>query len=335
MRIQKLLGKMNENKQDAYLVTNMKNIRYLSGFTGDTGKLLITQNNKYLIVDGRFLEQAAIETNFEVVDYDKSFVKTIKRLCDKNGVKRCAFEGGNVTYSEYDTLKKTLEGIELVSDSTSIEDIRLIKDEAEIKLIKHALKIALETFEEVKTKVVPGVTEKEVAAEIEYRMKLSGADGPAFETIVASGKRSSLPHGTPTNKKIEYGDTVVIDMGASYNGYNSDMTRTIFVGDMTSEQERIYEIVEKAQKKGIEAIRVGEKVSVPHNIVVEEFKKDNLDEYFVHSLGHGVGMDVHERPYLSPRGVDIFAPGMIVTVEPGIYLPDNFGIRIEDMIMIE
>ncbi|MBQ7668703.1 MAG: aminopeptidase P family protein [Clostridia bacterium] len=326
---------MEEEKLDAFLVTNMKNIRYLSGFTGDTGKLLITHNHKYLIVDGRFLEQAAKETNVEVIDYDKSFSKTIKRLCDENNAKKCAFESNDVTFGEYDALKKVMDSIELVPDNTTIENIRLVKDEGEIKLIKHALKIALETFEEIKTKIVPGVTEREISAEIEYMMKLKGAEGVAFETIVASGKRSSLPHGTATDKKIEYGDAVVIDMGALYNGYNSDITRTIFVGDMSKEQERIYEIVEKAQKKGIEAIKVGEKSSVPHNLVVEEFAKDNLDEYFVHSLGHGVGIDVHERPFLSPRGADTFQSGMIVTVEPGIYLPDKFGVRIEDMIMIE
>lgn len=335
MRINKLIEALIKNEQDAFLITNMKNIRYLTGFTGDTGKLLVTPKNQYLIVDGRFTEQAEKESHVEVVDYDKSFIKTIKKLSDLNNVKKCAFEGNNITFNEFDTLRKNLDNIELVSDDSTIENIRIKKDKDEIEKVKHALKIALETFEEIKTDIVPGVTEKEVATEIEYIMKRKGAEGISFETIVASGKRSSLPHGTPTNKKIEFGDAVVIDMGAIYEGYCSDITRTIFVGDMSKEQEKVYEIVERAQKKGIEAIKAGVNCSEPHNIVVNEFAKDNVAEYFVHALGHGVGIDVHERPFLSPKSSDVFEPGMIVTVEPGIYLPDNFGIRIEDMVMIE
>lgn len=335
MRINKLINELDKNAQDAFLVTNMKNIRYLTGFTGDTGKLLITPKKQYLIVDGRFTEQAEKECSIEIVNYEKSFIKTIKKLADSHNVKKCAFEGNNITYNEFDALRKNMENIELISDDKTIETIRMKKDKEEIEKVKQALKIALDTFEEIKNDIVPGVTEKEVATEIEYIMKRKGAEGNSFETIVASGKRSSLPHGTPTNKKIEFGDAVVIDMGAIFDGYCSDITRTIFVGSMTKEQEKVYEIVEKAQKKGIEAIKVGTKCNEPHDTVVKEFAKDNLAEYFVHSLGHGVGMDVHERPFLSPSSSDVFEPGMIVTVEPGIYLPDNFGIRIEDMVMLE
>lgn len=335
MRITKLLNELVKNGQDAFLITNMKNIRYLTGFTGDTGKLLITPKKQYLIVDGRFTEQAEKECSIEIVDYEKSFIKTIKKLLNAQNAKKCAFEGSNVTFNEFDTLKKNLENIELVSDDTTIETLRMKKDKDEIAKIKQALKIALDTFEEIKTSIVPGVTEKEVATEIEYMMKRKGAEGVSFETIVASGKRSSLPHGTPTDKKIEFGDAVVIDMGAIYEGYCSDITRTIFVGDMTKEQERVYEIVEKAQQKAMDAIKAGLNCNEPHDVVVREFSKDNLAEYFVHALGHGVGMDVHERPFLSPKSSDVFESGMIVTVEPGIYLPNKFGIRIEDMVMLE
>ena len=165
-------------------------------------------------------------------------------------------------------------------------------------------------------------------------MKKKGADGVAFETIVASGKRSSLPHGTVTNKKIEFGDAIVIDMGAKYQGYCSDMTRTIFMGDMTKEQQQIYEIVEKAQKDAIDAIDVGVKCSKPCEIVIEEFKKYNLDQYFIHSLGHGVGLDVHERPYIATKSTDEFQSGIIVAIEPGIYLPNKFGVRIENTVIV-
>ena len=227
-----------------------------------------------------------------------------------------------------------MDGKELIPTQGVIEKIRMIKEKSEIKLIKKALDIANATFEEIKKEIVPGITEKEIATEIEYRMKKKGADGIAFETVVASGKRSSLPHGTATNKKIEYGDAVVIDMGAKYQGYCSDMTRTLFIGGPSKEQQQIYDIVEKAQKDAIDAIDVAVKCSKPCEIVIEEFKKYDLDKYFIHALGHGVGLDVHERPYISTKSVDEFKSGIVVAIEPGIYLPNKFGVRIEDMVVI-
>lgn len=334
MRINKLLNELEGLQLKAIIVSNLNNIRYLSGFTGDTGKLLITANKSYIIVDGRFTEQAANETDLEVVDYEGSFFKTINKLLNKEQIVKCGFETVDTTYKEYELLRKELEGKELVPTEGIIEKIRMIKEKSEIKLIKKALDIANSTFEEIRPQIVPGLTEKEISAEIEYRMKKKGAEGVAFETVVASGKRSSLPHGTATDKKIEYGDAVVIDMGAKYQGYCSDMTRTIFIGEMTEEQQRIYEIVEKAQKDAIEAIDIGVKCSRPCEVVIGEFKKYDLDKYFIHSLGHGVGLDVHERPYIATRSADEFQSGMIVAIEPGIYLPDNFGVRIEDMVII-
>lgn len=334
MRINKLIRELESLELKALLVSNLNNIRYLSGFTGDTGKLLVTLNNSYIIVDGRFIEQAVNETSLEVIDYEGSFEKTINKLLDKEEIEKCGFESVDTTYKEYDLLKKELENKELVPTQGVIEKIRMIKEKSEIKLIKKALDIANSTFEEIKVQIVPGISEKEISAEIEYKMKKKGADGIAFETIVASGKRSSLPHGTATDKKIEVGDTVVIDMGAKYKGYCSDMTRTLFVGEPTKEQQQIYEIVEKAQKEAIEAIDVAVKCSKPCEIVIEEFKKYNLEQYFTHALGHGVGLDVHERPYISTKSIDEFQPGIVVAIEPGIYLPNKFGVRIEDMVVI-
>lgn len=334
MRINKLLKELQSLELEALIVSNLNNIRYLSGFTGDTGKLLVTSNNSYIIVDGRFTEQAANETNLEVVDYEGSFEKAINKLLNKEQIAKCGFESVDTTYKEYDTLKKELENKELVPTQGVIEKLRMIKEKSEIKLIKKALDIANSTFEEIKSQIVPGITEKEIATEIEYRMKKKGADGIAFETVVASGKRSSLPHGTATDKKIEYGDAVVIDMGAKYQGYCSDMTRTLFIGGASKEQQQIYDIVEKAQRQAIDAIDVNVACSKPCEIVIEEFKKYDLDKYFIHALGHGVGLDVHERPYISTKSVDEFKSGIVVAIEPGIYLPNKFGVRIEDMVVI-
>lgn len=334
MRIEKLLKELESLDLKALIVSNLNNIRYLSGFTGDTGKLLVTSNNSYIIVDGRFTEQAASETKLEVIDYEGSFEKAINKLLDKEQITKCGFESVDTTYKEYDTLKKELENKELIPTQGVLEKIRMIKEKSEIKLIKKALDIANSTFEEIKSQIVPGITEKEIATEIEYRMKKKGADGIAFETVVASGKRSSLPHGTATDKKIEYGDAVVIDMGAKYQGYCSDMTRTLFIGGASKEQQQIYDIAEKAQKDAIDAIDVNVACSKPCEIVIEEFKKYELDKYFIHALGHGVGLDVHERPYISTKSVDEFKPGIVVAIEPGIYLPNKFGVRIEDMVVI-
>lgn len=335
MRINKVKGVLERHSLDAFLVSNMKNIRYLSSFTGDTGKMLIIKDDAYIIVDGRFTEQAEKESNVTVVDYSGSFVNTIKKLLEKHNVRKCGFERNAITFGEFEFMEKSMDNIELVATENIIESIRLIKEKEEVLLIKEALNITLDTFDSIRNEIVPGVTEKEIANEIEYRMKKLGAEGVAFDTIVASGKRSSLPHGNPTNKKIEFGDTVVIDMGAVYNGYSSDITRTIFVGDITSRQEKIYNIVESTQKKVIDIIQSGMKCSEAYEFVVKEFKKENLESYFIHSLGHGVGLEVHERPYLSSKSVDSFDKGMVITIEPGIYLPNEFGVRIEDMLMLK
>ena len=239
-----------------------------------------------------------------------------------------------MTFSEAEHMMKNITWINWVAQKDVFEKVRMIKDVEELKLIKKSLQIALDTFEYVKPQIVAGAMELDIENEIEYRMKKLGASGPSFDIIVASGKRSALPHGVATRKIIENGDAVVIDMGAVYNGYCSDITRTIFVGGMTKEQERVYDLVAKAQKFAIDAIEAGVNCKDVNEVAVNEFRKNAMDKYFVHSLGHGVGLDVHERPFVAGRSSDVFKPGMVVTVEPGLYIPDQFGVRIEDMVMV-
>lgn len=334
MRIQKIREALEKNETEAIVLSNIKNVRYASEFTGDTGMAVITSKSAYLIVDGRFTEQAEQESKIEVIDYDKSFIKTIGRLLKAENIKKCAFEGNTMTYSEADYMMNNIPEIEWKAQKDLVETIRMIKDKNELKTIQKALKIALDTFESIKKDVVAGVREIDIANEIEYRMKKMGASGASFETIVASGKHSSLPHGTATDKVIQNGDAVVIDMGAIYNGYCSDITRTVFVGEPTKEQQRVYDLVEKAQKNAIDAINTGVSCKDVNEVAVNEFRKNAMEQYFVHSLGHGVGLDVHERPFVAGRSCDIFEPGMVVTVEPGLYLPDQFGVRIEDMVLV-
>lgn len=334
MRIDKIREGLKEEDVSGIVVSNIKNVRYISGFTGEEGMAVITENNAYLIVDGRFTEQAEKESKIEVVDFGKNFVKTIGQLLEKDNVKKCAFEGNHMTYSEASHMIDTINTVEWKPLKDLLEKVRMIKDKSEIIEIKKALKIALDTFEFVKPQIVAGVSEMEIKNEIEYQMKKRGASGPSFDTIVASGKRSSLPHGVASKKIIENGDAVVIDMGAVYNGYCSDITRTVFVGEPTKEQQRVYDLVEKAQKFAIEAIEAGVTCKEVNEVAVNEFKKNAMDQYFVHALGHGVGLDVHERPFIAERSSDTFKPGMVVTVEPGLYLPEQFGVRIEDMVMV-
>lgn len=334
MRLEKVRELLSKEDATGIVVSNIKNVRYISGFTGDEGMALITDKSAYLIVDGRFTEQANNESKIDVVDYGGSFIKTIAKLLKENDTAKCAFEGNNMTYSEAEYLMDTVDFVEFKPLKDIFERVRMIKDKNEIVLIKRALKIALDTFEEVKPKIVAGVTENYIKNEIEYIMKKKGASGASFDTIVASGKRSSLPHGVATDKIIEDKDAVVIDMGAVFNGYCSDITRTVFVGEMTKEQERVYDLVAKAQKFAIDAIEAGVSCKAVNEVAVNEFRKNAMDKFFVHSLGHGVGLDVHERPFVAGRSADVFESGMVVTVEPGLYLPDNFGVRIEDMVMV-
>jgi len=334
LRLEKIRSVLQSEDIDSMVVSNIKNVRYISGFTGDEGMAVITENSAYLIVDGRFTEQAKIESKIQVVDYGGNFVKTIGEILKENNSKKCAFEGNTITFSEASHMMDVINFVSWIAKKDVFEKVRMVKDIEEIKIIKKSLQIALDTFEYIKPQVVAGVTELDIANEIEYKMKKLGASGPSFDTIVASGKRSSLPHGVATKKVIENGDAVVIDMGAIYNGYCSDITRTIFVGGMSKEQERVYDLVKKAQKFAIDAIEAGVSCKEVNEVAVNEFKKNGMEKYFVHSLGHGVGLDVHERPFVAGRSLDVFEPGMVVTVEPGLYLPNQFGVRIEDMVMV-
>ena len=334
MRLNKVRKVLQSEDIDSMVVSNIKNVRYISGFTGDEGMAVITEKAAYLIVDGRFTEQAKVESKITVVDYGGNFVRTIGELLKSDDSKKCAFEGNTMTFSEAKHMMDTINFVSWVAKKDVFEKIRMVKDIEELKIIKKSLQIALDTFNYVKPQIVAGVTELDIANEIEYRMKKLGASGPSFDTIVASGKRSALPHGVATKKVIENGDAVVIDMGAIYNGYCSDITRTVFVGGMSKEQERVYDLVAKAQKFAIDAIEAGMPCKDVNEVAVNEFRKNAMDKYFVHSLGHGVGLDVHERPFVAGRSLDAFEPGMVVTVEPGLYLPDQFGVRIEDMVMV-
>jgi len=322
---------------DGFLVSNLNNLYYLSGFDGE-GLALITKNDNFLFTDSRFTEQAEKESpKFKIIT-DKAGKKnariiSINEMLKKYKIKKLAFEGLHLSYSDYKKYKNIFS-IDLIDGSNAIEQIRIVKDKTEITKIKKACQIITETLKEVMEIIEPGLRELDIATELAYTMRKKGALGEAFESIVVSGERSSLPHGKPSEKIIREGELVTIDTGANYQKYNSDMTRTFIIGKENKKQKEIYQIVFNAQKTAMESLKPGMKCNEIDKIARDIIKDKGYGDYFGHGLGHGVGLDIHESPRLSINDKTVLLPGMIVTVEPGIYLPDVGGVRIEDTVLI-
>jgi len=335
-RLTRLREALDERGVDAVLIAKPENRAYLSGFTGSAGLLLISRDKAALITDFRYVEQATAQAPaFTVVKMDSTNQAAVARLLDEWGVKRLGFEGDFLTVDDHQSYQQAAAGCQWTSIAGLVEGLRMIKDEAEIALMRKAAAIADEAFAQILPLIRPGVTERDLATELEYRMKKLGAAGVAFETIVASGARSSLPHGTASDKKVESGDLVTFDFGALYQGYCSDMTRTVMVGEPTDKQREIYGIVLEAQKRGVAACRPGITGKELDDVCRSYIAEKGYGEYFGHGTGHGVGRFIHEGPRISQRGGDVvLRPGMVVTVEPGIYLPGWGGVRIEDMLLV-
>jgi Xaa-Pro aminopeptidase len=336
-RLLQLRGKLKEAGLDGILLVNDSNIRYVSDFTGSDSYVVVTAQDNAFITDSRYTEQAESQCkDFRVIRWGApaSLVETVKEVCEKNNVKKLAFESNKLLYSMFESLSKGLEGIELVPTQDIVEDIRCIKDEEEIECLRKAAAIADEAFTEILKVIKVGMTEKDIERELQYLIKKKGAEDISFPSIVASGKRSSLPHAIPSDKVIEEGDFITLDFGATYGGYHSDMTRTIIVGCGDEKQKEIYRIVKEAQEAGSRAVKAGVKGNVPDAAARGHIAQAGYGAFFGHGLGHGVGLDIHEGPGLSAKGEKLLAAGNAVTVEPGIYLPDWGGVRIEDTVII-
>ena len=334
-RLEKLYEKMKIKDTDAVLITKRENYMYLSGFTGTSACLFITGSRAVLLTDFRYVEQAAAQApDYEILKYAGSKFNELNDLIESEKVENLSFEDEHLTFSEHTEFVEKLN-IKVFSPlGQAIEELRRVKDGSEIELIEKAVRIADDAFTYILKFIKPGVSENELAAEMEYFMKRQGATGPSFETIVASGKRSSMPHGIASEKKIEQGDVITMDYGALYKGYCSDMTRTVFLGKPDRELERIYGIVLDTQLKGISAVKQGitgkDVDSAARKVIADAGFGDN----FGHGLGHGVGLEIHEEPMLSMRGSIELKDGMVVTVEPGIYVTGLGGVRIEDMVVV-
>lgn len=333
-RINKVHKLMDEEGIDGLLIDSAENRYYCSGFTGTAGRVLFTEKKDYFLTDFRYVDQAKSQTKgYEVIQINQNFEEKLNEILGKVGVKKLGFETKAITYEQFLKYQGVLE-IELKGTKNFIEKLRLIKDQDEVKKIKKAVAITDQAFEHILGFIKPGISEREVALELEFFMKKMGTEKNAFDFIVASGKRSSLPHGVASEKKIEKGDFITMDFGAFYQGYCSDLTRTVVLGEPTEKQRKIYDIVLSAQLEVIDQIRAGMNCKEVDDIARKIIAKAGYKENFGHGLGHGIGLEVHEEPRVSYTSKEVLESGMVVTDEPGIYLSDWGGVRIEDDLLI-
>ncbi len=336
---------MRRRRLQALLVTCPENRYYLSGFTGhdlslneSAGALLIpVRGTPCLLTDFRYQLQAQAEVKgFAVVLYQRGLVSLLRELVGGLGLERVALEGHGVTHATAVRIIEALQGIgvEVKAVTGLVEGLRLCKTTGELVKIQRAVRMNEEVFQEIYGQLIPGISEKEVARTIEARMRARGAEGPSFATIVAGGPNSALPHAVPTDRRLRPGEPVVIDMGVRLDGYCSDMTRSVVLGRPDSRTVELFRLVRRAQLAGIEAIRPGVTARSVDRAARSVIRKAGFGRRFGHGLGHGVGLAVHEAPALNPRSRKKLKPGMVVTVEPGIYLPDWGGIRLENMVVV-
>ncbi len=332
-KIKWLRDKINMENMQGMIISNPVNIRYLTGITAE-GILLITRKENFFITDGRYLEEvkSTLTINDGIIVSD---ISTITRDDYENFFMFCENVGFEENYITYATYKRYIERYKINNFEETenlIEKQRMIKDDDEIGLIEKACYITDSCFKHICDYIKEGMTEKEIAFEIEKFFRDNGADGLAFDTIVASGKNSSKPHAVPTDKKIEVGDAITIDMGCKYKGYCSDMTRTIFAGYVPVQIQKIYDLVLKNELQTLQEYKDGASIRMVSKMVENDFKINGYD--LVHSLGHGVGLEIHEMPFINGKNDNTLKANMVVTNEPGIYVPGSFGVRIEDTCLI-
>lgn len=328
---------LEEKGLDAVLLSDGFNMRYNSGFAGATGYLYLTAARKVLLTDSRYTTQAKEEAeDFFVIEVSGSegYGKQIGCLMREDGVKRIGFEDLHMICADFESLRMGGYEAEWVPLGKSVSVLRCIKEEWELLRIEKAEEIGDRAFARILNDLRPGVTELSIAAKLDYYMREMGAEGNSFDTIVASGIHSAMPHAIPSEKKLETGDFVTMDFGCRYRGYCSDMTRTVVIGKADGNQKEIYHIVLEAQAAALEKLQAGRTGKEIDRIAREVIEKAGYGEYFGHGLGHSVGLFIHEEPRLSPKCGEILRKNVTMTVEPGIYIPGKFGVRIEDLVVI-
>jgi Xaa-Pro aminopeptidase len=335
-RIDKMKNSFRNTDLDALLITDINNIRYLTGFTGSNAICIITPKNQYVITDFRYKEQIANEVkSYKILIAKSSLYEEVfqKRLLDK--AYKIGFESENISYANFSNLKKAFAGKKFIPLSYFVEKLAAEKDEDEIKNIKEAIKISEIAFRGLIEEGFKDQTEKDIAFELSSRMIIAGSEKNAFNPIVASGSNSSMPHAKPTGRKIRKGEPLLMDFGADYNGYNSDITRTIFCGKPGEEFKKVYQVVLDAQRFAIDGIKEGVSCKDIDALARNHIQKKGYGKLFGHALGHGIGAGAHCLPLISFRSKDVLIENMVITIEPGIYLPGKFGVRIEDDLLVK
>jgi Xaa-Pro aminopeptidase len=332
-RRERLTARLPDVDADAFLITRLPNVRYLSGFTGSNGQLLLTPDGGIFFTDGRYAEQS----RREVPDLRRSvnsgdFAPGFPEACAELGASRVAFESMGVTYHSYTTLSAT--GVGLIPTSDEVERLRRAKDPEERRALAAAQAIADQAFDVLVGKLVEGVTERTVALDLDVSMRELGADGAAFDTIVAFGENSAEPHHRPVDRALSHGDLVKIDFGCVVDGYHSDMTRTVAFGEPPARLRAVYEVVRLAQRAGVEAVGAGTPCEEVDRATRDPIQEAGFGQQYQHPAGHGVGLEIHEQPLLRRGNPDPLPEGAVITVEPGVYLEGEGGVRIEDMVEV-
>lgn len=334
-RLEKLRPTLDEQDLDAVLISQPENRRYLTGFTGSAGWLVLTHDRAAFATDFRYLEQFGRESpGFELVKIKTKFVDTLPDMLDNLGVKRLGFESQHVTVDDHCTWQRATEDVAWVALKDTVEKLRMVKDEGEIEILRRSAVLTDAAFARLLEVIEPGMTELEAAWVIESAMRTMGASKVAFDLIVASGPNGALPHAQPGNRKIAEGEPIVIDIGSIVDGYCSDMTRTICLGEASAKYEQVWDIVLEAQQAALDALCAGMTGKEADSLARDVISRAGYGEQFGHGLGHSVGLAVHENPRASKLSEDILEAGMSLTVEPGIYLPGEFGVRTEDLVII-
>lgn len=326
-----------KSKNYCVIITSPENRRYFTSFNSSDGFLVITVDEATFFTDSRYIEAAQNQVTVCKSVLLRRVSETIVPYLKEKNIENIYLETERLTVAELNSLKKAFDFCKVEAKKEVDEIInkaRAVKTDYEVDCIKKAQKIAEDAFSHILTFIKEGVTEKEIALELDFYMLKNGAEAVSFETIAVSGKNSSMPHGVPTDKKIEKGDFITMDFGAVYNGYHSDMTRTVIVGKPTEKQKEVYETVLKAQKSALEVLKNGVTGFDADKVARDIIENAGYKENFGHGTGHGVGIEIHESPNLSPYSKATLETGNVVTVEPGIYIPDEFGVRIEDMALI-
>ena len=326
---------MDSSHLDGILFSSLENIRYLCGFTGSDGALAITQKDSFFLTDSRYWTQSEEEVKESQIIHYRKKMEGISSLLFDLQLRRIGFESAFLPFSAHQFLiEKLASEAKLIPLEDEIKNIRALKDTQELALLRTAIEIASSAFFYILGRLKEGVIEREVALEMEWFMKRNGAEALGFDIIIASGKRSALPHGRASGKQIEKGDFILIDFGLGFQGYHSDQTRTVVCGHPSSEQQKIYRIVKEAHDKAIEKVRPGIPICEVDGAARDHIRNQGYGEYFGHGTGHGIGLAVHEDPVVNSENKGLVQEGMVFTIEPGIYIPDGGGVRIEDMVFV-